>query len=117
MSAYAILALAGVLVVSSCSPGPIAVSQSPRDPSNPAAPEGATAPSSAIAPPVAAMDEHAHHQHHAHDHGAQGARTPDAASVDSGSAEAVYACPMHPAVTSPTPGRCPECGMNLIQKK
>lgn len=89
-----------------------------RDPSNPAAPEGAKAPlSSAVAPPRAAVDERAHHEHHAHDHGAKGASTPAAAPADSGSAEAVYACPMHPAVTSGAPGRCPECGMNLVQKK
>jgi FtsP/CotA-like multicopper oxidase with cupredoxin domain len=25
-----------------------------------------------------------------------------------------YACPMHPAVTSEEPGRCPECGMKLL---
>src|SRR6185312_11643937 len=26
----------------------------------------------------------------------------------------IYACPMHPAVTSDQPGRCPECGMKLL---
>ncbi len=25
----------------------------------------------------------------------------------------VYSCPMHPEVTSPTPGKCPKCGMDL----
>jgi hypothetical protein len=113
----AILALAGALAIGACSPGPVAVSQSPRDPSNPAAPEGAKAPSSSDAPSMAPADKHAHHEHHAHDHGAQGTSSPDAGSADSGSADAVYVCPMHPAVTSSTPGRCPECGMNLVQKK
>src|SRR5207245_7594300 len=28
-------------------------------------------------------------------------------------AAAVYSCPMHPEVQSPTPGKCPKCGMNL----
>lgn len=27
----------------------------------------------------------------------------------------VYVCPMHPAVTSGAPGRCPECGMTLVK--
>jgi uncharacterized membrane protein YraQ (UPF0718 family) len=29
---------------------------------------------------------------------------------------AAYTCPMHPEVTSRTPGRCPECGMRLVQR-
>jgi hypothetical protein len=27
--------------------------------------------------------------------------------------KAVYACPMHPEVTSHEPGKCPKCGMDL----
>jgi hypothetical protein len=30
---------------------------------------------------------------------------------------AVYTCPMHPDVTSYKPGKCPKCGMNLVEKK
>jgi RND family efflux transporter MFP subunit len=26
----------------------------------------------------------------------------------------IYTCPMHPEVTSPTPGKCPKCGMDLV---
>ena len=29
----------------------------------------------------------------------------------------VYACPMHPEVTSDNPGKCPKCGMDLVLKK
>lgn len=29
---------------------------------------------------------------------------------------AVYACPMHPEVTSASPGSCPKCGMSLRPK-
>jgi hypothetical protein len=32
-------------------------------------------------------------------------------------AAAVYACPMHPEVTSDKPGTCPKCGMTLERKK
>ncbi len=28
----------------------------------------------------------------------------------------VYVCPMHPDVVSDKPGKCPECGMNLVKK-
>jgi uncharacterized protein len=31
----------------------------------------------------------------------------------SGEGEDTYTCPMHPEVTSPSPGRCPKCGMAL----
>jgi len=28
----------------------------------------------------------------------------------------VYTCPMHPEIISDKPGKCPKCGMDLIQK-
>jgi hypothetical protein len=32
-------------------------------------------------------------------------------------AATVYACPMHPEVTSKTPGECPKCGMDLVERR
>lgn len=31
-------------------------------------------------------------------------------------AEEIYSCPMHPEVTSATPGQCPKCGMTLVKR-
>jgi FtsP/CotA-like multicopper oxidase with cupredoxin domain len=39
----------------------------------------------------------------------------DMGEPDVGAGEALtYTCPMHPEVTSETPGRCPSCGMKLL---
>jgi Cu(I)/Ag(I) efflux system membrane fusion protein len=27
----------------------------------------------------------------------------------------IYSCPMHPEVNSDKPGKCPKCGMELVQ--
>lgn len=32
-------------------------------------------------------------------------------------AKVQYTCPMHPEVISDKPGKCPECGMELVEKK
>jgi len=32
-------------------------------------------------------------------------------------ADAVYACLMHPEVTSTAPGKCPKCGMTLVKRR
>lgn len=32
-------------------------------------------------------------------------------------AKSLYVCPMHPEVTSATPGKCPKCGMNLKRRE
>jgi FtsP/CotA-like multicopper oxidase with cupredoxin domain len=38
----------------------------------------------------------------------------DLAGAPAGEGPVVYACPMHPEVTSDQPGRCPKCGMKLL---
>ena len=100
-----------------CSPSPAPVSQSPRDPASPTAPEGvATAGgSSALAggavPAVHGEQAGAASPSHAgHEHGA----APSAG--DAGAQAEVYACPMHPEVTSSAAGVCPKCNMKLVKK-
>jgi FtsP/CotA-like multicopper oxidase with cupredoxin domain len=42
------------------------------------------------------------------------AQMDDPAAMPEGAGPVTYACPMHPEVTSPEPGRCPKCGMKLL---
>src|SRR5215218_1256506 len=42
------------------------------------------------------------------------AQMDDPAAMPEGAGPLVYACPMHPEVTSDQPGRCPKCGMKLL---
>jgi hypothetical protein len=98
-----VLALA--MLANACSPAPMPVSTSPHDPSNPSGPEGRTpAPPPSSEPAPSPGEPPAHQGHSGH-----GAPATDAGSV-------VYTCPMHPEVTSPTPGSCPKCGMHLVPK-
>jgi hypothetical protein len=116
------LASALILLIAACSPGPAPVSRSMRDPSNPSAPEGvlpATASPANEHPVGTPRDanggsEQAGHTHH--HHGTTSPR-PEGAARDAGTPASVYVCPMHPEVTSPAPGRCPKCGMDLVPKK
>jgi len=77
--------------------------------------QGASAPgpSSAVKGATSApADAHA-----GHDHEPVPTAAPGAAAPGNGEVDALYTCPMHPAVTAGAPGRCPECGMNLVPKK
>jgi len=29
----------------------------------------------------------------------------------------IYTCPMHPEIIAKKPGKCPKCGMTLVEKK
>jgi FtsP/CotA-like multicopper oxidase with cupredoxin domain len=42
------------------------------------------------------------------------AQMDDPAAMPPDAGPVVYACPMHPEVTSDQPGRCPKCGMKLL---
>jgi FtsP/CotA-like multicopper oxidase with cupredoxin domain len=42
------------------------------------------------------------------------AQMDDLTSSPAGDGPVMYTCPMHPEVTSPDPGRCPQCGMKLL---
>ena len=48
--------------------------------------------------------------HQGHEHGG-------AQDEDENEAAAAYVCPMHPEVTSATPGKCPKCGMDLVKRR
>ncbi|HEY0944189.1 MAG TPA: heavy metal-binding domain-containing protein [Opitutaceae bacterium] len=45
--------------------------------------------------------------------------TPRAAAADDKKAgeEKKYTCPMHPEISADKPGKCPQCGMDLVEKK
>lgn len=75
------------LVLAACSAGPAPAAHSADDPSNPNAPEG-------VDPVVAATHP-----------------------ASEPAAPVVYACPMHPEVTSDHPGHCPKCGMTMVPRK
>jgi len=54
----------------------------------------------------------------AHDHGHVALHRHHALSDnDKDDSYTIYTCPMHPEVESDKPGKCPECGMNLVKKK
>lgn len=122
----AALGTAALVLASACSPAPMPISQSRRDPSSPLAPEGASPPPAALAmqgPAEPKSSGHEHHHEHAHgDHAAPAAAGHEGhgagAATDGGAEGTVYVCPMHPEVTSTAPGAlCPKCNMKLVPKK
>lgn len=57
------------------------------------------------------------HDQHAAASTAPSAQAASAATQPATQPAQVYACPMHPEVTSDKPGKCPKCGMNLVRKQ
>ena len=46
-----------------------------------------------------------------------GMESKDKPATTQPAAEKQYTCPMHPEVISDNPGKCPKCGMTLVQTK
>ncbi|MEY8760308.1 multicopper oxidase domain-containing protein [Chryseobacterium sp. MD-1] len=42
---------------------------------------------------------------------------PKANTVKRSDSQKIYTCPMHPEITSDQPGKCPKCGMELVEKE
>lgn len=117
--------LAFVLLTAACA------AKSPA--SAPAVDTSTTAPQAAPSNPTMPagehqMDGHSNGQGHTPGAAATGTQpgTPPASptadphaghNMQDSPAKTVYECPMHPEVTSPKPGKCPKCGMNLTLKK
>ncbi len=61
--------------------------------------------------------DHDHHDHHDHDHHHHD-QQPGIADLALGrEAGSYYTCPMHPQIVRDEPGRCPICGMTLVERE
>ena len=128
-----IVVLAAVAVLAGCpkpnaeppTPTPIAAPTAPPSPDVTPPPAAATTPSpAATAPSAVKLTEppaapkpgnpaFPAPKKLAADHAVQPA---SASHKTSDQHAVVYTCPMHPEVTSSTPGKCPKCHMNLEKK-
>ena len=48
---------------------------------------------------------------------AQSAKDVQPKSKTDTATKTIYTCPMHPEVISDKPGKCPKCGMTLVDQK
>jgi len=120
----AILLLVSMLLVAACAPQIPKPATSPQHPANADAPTAKlleigsdfadpsdatshqTDPFKGSAPSAKPkMDHSMTHESASHEHGQPTATTQSAQ----------YVCPMHPDVTSESPGRCPKCNMKLVK--
>jgi hypothetical protein len=118
----AILLLAALTAVSvwtvgcapQAEPGATPSATVPTPPPPPPAPEvappaNATAPPAATVPPPKPAEAPKHRA-------APAKPTSTSAPKPAAKAAVIWTCPMHPEVQSDKPGKCPKCGMPLVQK-
>jgi hypothetical protein len=80
----------------------------------PPAPEAPASGHQQPSAPEAPASGHQHGTPPAHQHG----EAPGAPGRNEAAPSGVsYTCPMHPEVVSSEPGRCPRCGMPLVQRR
>ncbi|MCC6898441.1 MAG: hypothetical protein IT377_05670 [Polyangiaceae bacterium] len=108
MSARSLSAALSAAALFGCVSTTLKVSQ--HDPANPAAPGAAPAEASrALAAGFDPFEGEASSGHEGHaGHGAP--------SVPDATAAPVWSCSMHPEIERSGPGKCPICGMRLIEK-